>query len=73
MAQEIERGGGGEKRKETSFPSHCPLFHFFCSRSIFRAAKTENPFPRSFFAPKPDGNALATQANQDGGFIKLSI
>ena len=27
------------------------------SRSIFRAAKTENPFPRSFFAPKPHGNA----------------
>ena len=24
---------------------------------ISRAAKTENPVPRSFFAPKPNGNA----------------
>ena len=29
---------------------HQPLF-------ISRAAKTENPVPRSFFAPKPNGNA----------------
>ena len=27
------------------------------SRSIFRAVKTKNPFPRSFFAPKPNRNA----------------
>ena len=27
------------------------------SRFISRAAKTENPVPRSFFAPKPNGNA----------------
>ena len=26
-------------------------------RFISRAAKTENPVPRSFFAPKPNGNA----------------
>ena len=26
---------------------------FFGSRSIFRVAKTENPVPRSFDAPKP--------------------
>ena len=26
-------------------------------RSIFRAAKTENPVPRSFFAPEPNRNA----------------
>ena len=30
---------------------------FFGSRFISRAVKTENPFPRSFFAPKPNGNA----------------
>ena len=27
------------------------------SRFISRAVKTENPFPWSFFAPKPNGNA----------------
>ena len=27
---------------------------FFGSRFNSRAVKTENPFPRSFFAPKPD-------------------
>ena len=30
---------------------------FFGSCFISRAAKPENPVPRSFFAPKPDGNA----------------
>ena len=30
---------------------------FFGSRSISRVAKTENSVPRSFFAPKPKGNA----------------
>ena len=29
---------------------------FFGSRFIFRAGKTENPVPRSFFAPKLNGN-----------------
>ena len=29
----------------------------FGSCFISRAAKTENPVPRSFFAPKPNGNA----------------
>ena len=30
---------------------------FFGSCFISRAAKTENPVPRSFFVPKPNGNA----------------
>ena len=30
---------------------------FFGSRFISRAVKTESPLPRSFFAPKPNGNA----------------
>ena len=30
---------------------------FFGSRLISRAIKTENPLPRSLFAPKPNGNA----------------
>ena len=30
---------------------------FFGSCFISRAAKTENPVPRSFFATKPEGNA----------------
>ena len=38
-------------------PSPPPSFIFFGSRFISRAAETENPVPRSFFAPKPDGNA----------------
>ena len=38
-------------------PLPSPLFHFFGSRFISRTAKTENPVPRSFFAPKPNGNA----------------
>ena len=39
-----------------SFPSPPPL-SFFGSRFISRSVKTENPLPRSFFAPKPKGNA----------------
>ena len=39
---------------DLSFP---PPLSFFGSCFISRAAKTENPVPRSFFAPKPDGNA----------------
>ena len=34
-----------------------PPFSFFGSRSTSSAAKTENPFPRSFFTPKPNENA----------------
>ena len=36
---------------------------YFGSRSISRAAKTENPVPRSFFAPKPNRKTLAAQAH----------
>ena len=41
-------------------------------RSIFRAVKTENPVPRSFFALKPNGKRLLrrlTIANEIGGFF----
>ena len=34
-----------------------PSLSFFGSCLISRAAKTENPVPRSFFTPKPNGNA----------------
>ena len=58
MAQVKERGGGGEERKEALFPSFpLPPLSFFGSCFISRAAKTENPVPLSFFAPKPNGNA----------------
>ena len=57
MAQVKERGGGGEERKETFLPLSLPPLSFFGSRFISRAVKTENPFPWSFFAPKPNGNA----------------
>ena len=51
-------GRGGEERKETSFlPLPLPPLSFFGSCLISRAAKTENPVPRSFFTPKPKGNA----------------
>ena len=45
------------KDRAKNGPSPFPLFHFFDSRFISRAAKTENPFPRSFFAPTQHGNA----------------
>ena len=40
-------------------PLPLPLLPLSISGSCFisRAAKTENPVPRSFFAPKPNGNA----------------
>ena len=37
-------------------PLPLPPLSFLGSRSISRTAKTENPIPRSFFAPKPHGN-----------------
>ena len=40
-----------------SSPSPSHHFRFFGSCFISHAAKTENPHPRSFFAPKPNGNA----------------
>ena len=43
-----------------------PLLSFFGSCFISRAAKTENPVPRSFFAPKPNGNSCyAGYGNED--------
>ena len=40
-----------------------PPLSFFGSCFIPRAAKTENPVPRSFFGPKPNGNACYTGQN----------
>ena len=66
LAQVKERGGVGKKGRKLSFlslnlpslpPPFPPPLLFFGSRFIYRAGKTENPFPRSFFAPKPNGNA----------------
>ena len=34
-----------------------PPLSFFGPRFVSRAVITENPFPRSFIAPKPNGNA----------------
>ena len=57
--RESKRAGrGGEERKETFFsflPLSLPPLSFFGSRSISRAAKTENPVTRSSFDPKPNG------------------
>ena len=56
-----KRAGKGWGRKEGNFPLLLlPPLSFFGSRSIFRAAKTENPSPRRslfFLAPKPHVNA----------------
>ena len=60
MAQVKERGGGGVRVRVRVF-----FFFFFYSRFISRAVKTESPLPRSFFAPKPNGNACY-QATHDG-------
>ena len=38
-------------------PPPLPLFPFFGFRFISREVKTENSFPRPFFAPKPNWNA----------------
>ena len=38
-------------------PLSLPPLSFFGSCFISREAKNENPVPRSFFAPKPNGNA----------------
>ena len=48
-------GEGVKKKGRKRSPS--PLFPFFGSRFISRAAKTENLVSRSFFAPKQHGNA----------------
>ena len=59
MGQVKERGSGGEEKKETFPQIPLPPLSFSRSRSIFRAAKTENPSPRRslfFMAPKPHGN-----------------
>ena len=57
--RESKRAGrDGEERKETFFsflPLPFPPLSFFGSRSISRAAKTENPVTRSSFDPKPNG------------------
>ena len=66
MAQVKERGEGGEERKETALlllPPPPPSF--IGSRFISRAAKTENPVPRSFIAPKPNGNAGRSSRSQN--------
>ena len=41
-------------------------WRIFGSRFISRAVKTENPLPRSFFAPKPNRNACYAGYDGDG-------
>ena len=45
------------RAKNGPLPLPLPPLSFFGSRFISRAAKTEYPVPRSFFAPKQHGNA----------------
>ena len=72
MAQVKEQGGGGEERKETFLPLSLPLLSLFGSCFISRAAKTENPVPRSFFAPNQT-ETLATQARLHLGDLTLLL
>ena len=61
--------GRGWGRKEVSFlPLPLPLFHFG-ALFISRAAKAENPVPRSFFAPKPNGNACDAGLSKNDDLI----
>ena len=46
---------------------------FFDSRSISRSVKAENPFPLSFFAPKPNGNACYAGYVHDKGYRVCSF
>ena len=54
-----KRAGRGWGRKEGNFlPSPSPSSTFiFWLLSHFSPGQTENPVPRSFFTPKPKGNA----------------
>ena len=51
---------GGFSASVSFLPRFLPPLSFFGSCFISRAAKTENPVPRSFFAPKPNGNACVS-------------
>ena len=50
-----ERGTRVKERAKSGISKS--LLSFFGSCFISRAFKTENPVPRSFFAPRPNGNA----------------
>ena len=54
--------------KSVQMPHPLPVFYFFGSRSIFRAAKIKIPFPRSFLAPKPHG--IACYASYAAEYLK---
>ena len=57
-----KNGASKKAEKRGRFlPLPLPPLSFFAFRFTSRAAKTEDPLPRSFFAPKPD-RTLATQA-----------
>ena len=64
-------------KNSASNPNHTPppSVSFFGFRSIFCAAKTENPVPRAFFAPKPNGNACyaALLGPVSSSFLKWRI
>ena len=60
-------GGGGDERKRLQTnppcPPHLSLFPvFWLSPQFSRGQNTENPVPRSFFAPQPNGSACYSQA-----------
>ena len=58
-SKRVRRGWGIKEGNVPSPPPHPPSFFGACFISL--PAKAENPFPRSFFALKPN-KTLATQA-----------
>jgi len=55
--KESQRNGIFGVLPAPSFPSPTPSFVFWLSLHFSRGKNTENPVPRSFFAPKRHGNA----------------
>ena len=53
--------GANNGERESKTARKMAQVKFFGSRFISRAVKTKNPLPRSFFAPKPNGNACLLQ------------
>lgn len=59
-----KRAGMGWRIRKGNLPSPPPalLFHLLALVPFFTWQKQKIPVPRSFFAPKPNGEMLATQA-----------
>ena len=57
LVRETNRGIGGGEGERGNLPLPHSLFRFLALAPFYARAKHRNPVPRSFFAPKPHGNA----------------